>query len=96
MKILLALVLACGFGSQPTAPPVIPPPPPPPPAQCVEACPGAIRILVGHDAAGDREGCVCECWNGQGVAAFDDTAIDLLNLRLTFARICPSLLSPGD
>lgn len=93
MKIaLVALLLASGFGSNPPTPPGIPDPPPPP--QCVEACPNAIRILTGMNSEG-RQSCQCECWNGLGVATFDDNDFDILNLTITYARICPFLISPN-
>lgn len=91
---LIALVLACGFGSQPPVPPGIPPNQPAVPRVCIDACPGAVQI-ISFFSPFDRPACQCFCWNGQAASAFSDREIDLINLRLIYANICPPLTSPG-
>lgn len=93
---LIALVLACGFGSQPPVPPGIPPNQPAVPQVCIDACPGAVQIIVTAASSADRPGCQCQCWNGLAVATFSDRPLDLHLLNQTFLQICPALLSPGD
>lgn len=90
---LLALVLACGFGSDPPPPPGIPPSQPTIPQACIDACPGAVHVSAFFSPF-DRPACQCFCWNGQAASAFSDQESELLVLRRLFAQICPPLLSP--